>query len=200
VQRVAGKVDELADVTMKSGGTSTTFSRIKVDHLAQFMRDAAGNQKAEIDTFQFALLPDFEEQIAIKDNNFAAYGKYELKFADGWQLRSVSGTWDSTEVAIKALQTLGKAVKALAEVRQAQLGKVPKEPEGHYGDRAQGRPVLIARVCSTFIEPGMYRLQKSSERSAGTPCNGSELILEHGILTELGLCTKLDINTIVLTD
>jgi hypothetical protein len=153
-----------------------------------------------IPTFQYVMLPDFEEQIAIKDCNFAAKGKYDLKFADGWQLRSVDGSWDATEVAVKALQVLGDAVSAAADVRKEQLDKLPIKKATDPANVAS-RSVLAVIVQARYIEPGMYRIQKHSERHqepAGPEHNPEACC---GILADLGFPEPpLDVNTYLVSD
>jgi hypothetical protein len=149
--------------------------------------------------FQFVMLPDFEEQMAIKDCNFAARGKYELRFGDGWQLRTVGGSWDATQVAVRALQVLGDAVSATAAVRQEQLNKLPVvKKRGDLADQARGAQVLVVRVQGTYVEPGVYRLLKSAEKQA--PPEGSEGAngAAAGVLADLGLPTVTDVQTYLL--
>src|SRR4029450_1925794 len=68
---------------------------------------------------QVVMLPDFEEQYAIRNRNVAAKSTYDLHFTDGWQLDSVNGTWNSTELPIRILESITKVIKA-AEVLQLQ--------------------------------------------------------------------------------
>jgi hypothetical protein len=137
--------------------------------------------------FQFITLPDFEEQMAVRDVNFAAKGKYQMKFADGWQLRSVGGSWDATEVAVKALQVLGDAVKAAGAVRAEQLNKLPVATRRMADITGLGRPqVLVVLVQATYLEPGVYKLLKSSEQHEAAP---GEVPLDGtcALISELGL-------------
>jgi hypothetical protein len=153
-----------------------------------------------IPTFQYVMLPDFEEQIAIKDNNFAAKGKYELKFADGWQLRSVSGSWDATEVAIKALQVLGDAVSAAAEVRKEQLDKLPIKRATDAAN-VYSKTVLAVIVEARYIEPGIYRIQKHSERQQATAGDEHNQEACCAILADLGFPEPpLEVNTYLLSE
>jgi hypothetical protein len=149
--------------------------------------------------FQFITLPDFEEQMAIKDVNFAAKGKYELKFADGWQLRSVGGAWDATEVAVRALQVLGDAVKAAASVRAEQLNKLPTTVKSQKDITAGGTrlQVLVVRVEAVYINPGIYKLLKSSEQQAPTPAEAATGT-DCALISELGLPLVTDVQTYLL--
>jgi hypothetical protein len=178
------------------------------DQIVQTLTDTAPappvGAKADDTTpppFQFVMLPDFEEQLAIKDCNFAAKGKYELKFADGWQLRSVGGAWDATEVAVRALQVLSDAVSATAAVRQEQLNKLPVvKRKTDLADRTKGTQVIAVLVWGTYVEPGVYRLLKSSEKQAppAVPDGGPDCPVA-GILTDLGLPTVRDVQTYLLS-
>lgn len=144
---------------------------------------------------QFITLPDFEEQMAIKDCNFAAYSKYAVQFADGWQLRAVNGSFDSTEVAVRALQVLSNAISASAAVRKEQLDKLPaltqKSSGADLGD-AGTKPQRGVRVQSQYIEPGMYRMTKGSERQSGK-AEGTV-----GLISELGLPVISDVKVMML--
>jgi hypothetical protein len=153
-----------------------------------------------IPTFQYVMLPDFEEQMAIKDCNFAAKGKYELKFADGWQLRSVSGSWDATEVAVKALQVLGHAVSAAADVRKEQLDKLPIKRATDPAN-VSNRTVLAVIVQARYIEPGIYRIQRYSERQQPLAGNEHNLDACCAILADLGFPEPpLEVNTYLVSD
>ncbi|MCI0637992.1 MAG: hypothetical protein L0Y72_23540 [Gemmataceae bacterium] len=129
---------------------------------------------------QVVMLPDFEEQYAVQNRNFAAKGEYDLAFADGWQLDSVAGSWNSTEVPIKALVTLQGFITNFVKLKKAALGVKSLEVTP---------PTLGTRLFLTrsfYIEPGIYRLQKSWERVAAVNGDTSS---EHanGLLSELGL-------------
>lgn len=201
------KEEEKKDGDMKDKKDGAPLADIRVEALQRRLMLAdqlrqtlvADTSQTAPDAFQFVMLPDFEEQVAVKDVNFAAYGKYELKFADGWQLRSVSGTWDSTEVAIKALQVLSNAVSAAAEVRSEQLTKLPvKRPGADVTSQAVGQPVYAVRVVSTYIEPGVYRLQKTSEKTAVAPDAGAACP-EGGLLSDLGIPVVTDVRVQLVT-
>jgi hypothetical protein len=184
--------------------TATPLTPAQVKQMIADASAPAGSPKADDTTpsaFQFVMLPDFEEQMAVKDRNFAAKGKYELKFADGWQLRSVGGSWDATEVAVRALQVLSDAVSATAAVRQEQLNKLPvvKKQTDLADQAARAKQVFVVRVWGTYVEPGVYRLQKASEKQAApaAPEAAPECPVA-GILSDLGLPTVTDAQTYLL--
>lgn len=141
------------------------------------------------DNFQVVFLPDFEEQMAIKDCNFLAYGKYNLTFADGWQLAGVSGTWDSTEVPVRVLQSLSNAISAAAAVKTKALGTLPitadeiRKVGANTKDQGAGFKLALITMIE-YIPPGMYRLNKASELTEA--CKG------RGLLSEMGLPTAHD--------
>jgi hypothetical protein len=192
---VAGSAGDLAAQLARGGAGDPTFS---IQGLSQAdIKAYVGSITCPTpNSFQFVMLPDFEEQMAIKDCNFAAYSKYQLQFADGWQLRSVSGTWDATEVAIKALQVLSNAVSAAAEVRAEELTKLPVGRAGDvYGARG-GIPLWGVIVHATYLEPGIYRLQKASERSKDGGCATEADAL--GLLSELGIPTVSEVQLYVV--
>lgn len=135
---------------------------------------------------QIAMLPDFEEQMRIKDCNFLAWSKYGLAFKDGWQLAGVQGSWDSTEVPVRILQSVSKAISAAAAIKKKALSTLPISPaelrefrarKGNLDDPFD--PVLI--TVTEYIPPGVYRLNKPREM---------DRVICNGLLTELGLPTE----------
>lgn len=157
---------------------------------AAFMAMAADTtpaDPAEPPPFQVAFLPDFEEQMAVDNKNHLAYGKFELHFRDGWQLSSTKGTWDSTEVAVRMLQSVSNAISAAAAVQKTALDKLPAPAAPGTADAMEkvanaGATVVIVRRKS-YIEPGLYRLQKSWEMQGDEPQDQ----LGDGLLSSLGL-------------
>jgi hypothetical protein len=143
------------------------------------------------DNFQLIMLPDFEEQMAIKDCNLLAYGKYQLNFKDGWQLAGVGGSWDSTEVPVRILQSISNAISAAAAIEKKALTTLPITPEElrQFGLQA-GRGVrdadespYVLITTTEYIPPGVYRLNKPKEAGRAGGC---------GLLSELGIPTQTD--------
>lgn len=132
-------------------------------------------------------LPDFEEQMAVRHHNFAAKADIHLSFADGWQLRTVNGSFDSTDLPIKILDTIRKAISAAGAVETKRLqllggGETAADPANDLAAFDQVAVVVPVRVRvrhSRYIEPGLYRLQKPGE-AAGAGCGA-------GLLADLGV-------------
>lgn len=130
-------------------------------------------------------LPDFEEQMAVKSVNFLSKSKFSMIFADGWQLESVKGNHDSTAIPSAILDLVKSAISAATEVQEQRIKKGP----ANGGNRDSGTQnirlthVLITRC--TYIEPGVYRLQKPSEM--GGRCAGGL-----GLLADLGIPLRGD--------
>lgn len=136
---------------------------------------------------QVVMLPDFEEQYAIRNHNVAAKSAYDLHFTDGWQLESVNGTWNATEIPVRLLQSISKVIKA-AEVLQLQtMQSAPARtfaaPQP-FKMNAAGAPVVVRLVRSYYLEPGIYRIQKSWERQE---CEVHSIGAAAGLLSDLGL-------------
>lgn len=137
--------------------------------------------------FQVVHLPDFEEQMAVKHHAFLSTNKFSMLFRDGWQLDSLQNNSDTTDVPVAILKTLQKAISAAAGFESDRLRRVAEihgqgpAPQ----DTGEGKefiPRRMAVVQRYYIEPGMYRLNKESERNPDTdessPC---------GLLTAFGL-------------
>ncbi|WP_254508421.1 hypothetical protein [Anatilimnocola floriformis] len=147
-----------------------------------------------IPSFQVAHLPDFEEQMAVKHHAFLSTNKFSMLFRDGWQLDSLKSNSDTTEVPIAILKTLQKAIGAASSFEQERLKRVA-EIQGKGGENKDGGsngaaalvPQRMAGVVRYYIEPGMYRVNKESERTPGldeeSPC---------GLLTSFGLPIATD--------
>jgi hypothetical protein len=146
--------------------------------------------------FQVVFLPDFEEQYAIKNCNILAYSKYELHFADGWQLLNAQGSYDSTAIAVAFIKSVGNAITQLANLKTTALGQLAAKSPGAARDLAmksfkEGEVVvLIGRQM--YIEPGMYKLLKSWERDTtdgSPPCHVSG----NGVLADMGIPVTEDV-------
>ncbi|QDU59943.1 hypothetical protein Pan216_07780 [Planctomycetes bacterium Pan216] len=141
-----------------------------------------------IEKIQVVILPDFEEQIAIKDCNFAAKSSYGLEFKDGWQLKKVNGSFDSTEVPVALLDTIKTALGGSSSSEMKSSSTPTKSATGTTsGDSTAeeamlGRTVAAVLVERTYIPPGVYRLNKPSEMQTAVPCVG--------LLTDIGLTVE----------
>jgi hypothetical protein len=140
----------------------------------------------DVPGIQVVMLPDFEEQMAIRDRNFAAKSAYDLHFTDGWQLDSVNGAWNSTELPVRILQSIGKVIR-VAEALQLQALQAPAAsfaaPTAHAQNFA-GRPIIVNITRRYYLEPGIYRVQKSWEKH---PAECTTVGAAAGLLTDLGL-------------
>jgi hypothetical protein len=136
-------------------------------------------------------LPDFEEQVAVKDCNFLARSKYSLLFRDGWQLLSVDGTHDATEVAVRMLETVRQAIGLAGEVEARRISDLPVEaaplpPLGPPAGPREFKGLVAIRVEITrtlYIEPGFYRLNKASEMADDECRTGAGVLADMGIAT-----------------
>lgn len=161
--------------------------------LADQLKDADGSAVAAIEV---VMLPDFEHQMAIQDRNFAAKSKFSLDFEQGWQLKSVKGRFDSTDVPVRALQVLANAIGARADVKAEELQAAGRANQGAGSQDAAPQPIETKRagevmrgvlVRRQFIPPGMYRMMKAKEipPNCQSPC---------GYLSELGLPTESEVS------
>lgn len=138
---------------------------------------------------QIIHLPDFEEQMAVKSVNVLSKSKFSLVFADGWQLRLVKGKHDSTEVPVAILDLIRSAISAAADVEEQRLKTRPQpKTKEELAHEVRLTRVLITRC--TFIEPGVYRLQKPAEMAE--PCSGL------GLLGDLGIPLQSDVRVHLL--
>ena len=62
------------------------------------------------------LLPDFEEQYAIRNKNFLAKTQYKYTFAHGTELDAMSGSYSAVDVPVKILETVGNLITAAGAV------------------------------------------------------------------------------------
>lgn len=135
----------------------------------------------DVSSLQVIFLPDFEQQMTVKSENILAKNKYSMEFLDGWQLASVDAHHDSTAIPVAILNTIQNAIGAAADVesnRQKLLRE--SDPSGFEKSKQALQPQKVLITRSLYIEPGMYRLQKPSERSG-------ECVGGIGILEDLGV-------------
>jgi hypothetical protein len=151
-----------------------------------------------VDTFQIVHLPDFEEQMAVKHHNFLASGKFELKFLDGWQLKSAGGSFDSTEVPVEILKSLQNAITAAADIEEKRIQLRMKGSSADFSSRvpskAQQRAHRILVTRTYYIDAGMYRWTKESER------HGCEGDMGWGILADMGIPVLEDVKVQLLAE
>jgi hypothetical protein len=152
---------------------------------------AAPKSPSAVDRLTVVYLPDFEEQMVVKHENVLAHGKFAIAFRDGWELKSVGGSFDATDVPVQILNTVRNAISAAGAVEEKRAGgggagTNPAPAAGGAGKAGVARStdemvhafVVITRTL--YIDPGIYRLQKAAERD-GEPPTG------HGLLLNLGI-------------
>jgi len=133
-------------------------------------------------------LPDMEEQYAVHHHNFASNSQYKMSFQDGWMLRGVDGEFDSTDVVEDIFKTIDAAVNSAKTLGVTRLGGTPGEAAADLiaVDAAKmtgkdGVERLVFQVTrTTFIKPGMYRINKPWECDSVPPVG-------LGLLQQLGL-------------
>ena len=148
---------------------------------------SGGASGDDIPGLQVVMLPDFEEQMAVRNKTIAAKSAYDLHFTDGWQLESVNGAWNSTEVPIRLLQSITKVIKAAEALQLQAIGTAPKGPSPPPFTGKSNIWNLPAKVFVTrtyYLEPGIYRIQKSWERQ---PSEVNSVAAAAGLLSDLGL-------------
>lgn len=133
---------------------------------------------------QVAMLPDFEEQYRIKNINCLAHSKYKYSFANGWALTSATGSYDSTEVAVRLLQSLSKVIDSARKISNARTEARGSGSPRTYVEAGRSDLVLVAVARTQYVMPGVYKLLKSWERAA---CNPHHPQGGCGILGDMGL-------------
>jgi hypothetical protein len=135
---------------------------------------------------QVVFLPDLDEQYAIHNKNVLAKSAFRLAFADGWKLTDVGAKHDSTTVAIEVLNLIDKAIESAKKVGLAKLERTSQLAKDRgtretltTGVTLDGQP-LFQLVHSTYIRPGIYRLNKPWEGRGAVPRG-------EGLLVQLGL-------------
>jgi hypothetical protein len=143
-------------------------------------------------------LPDLDEQYAVNNKNFLAKSKYNLQFRDGWELVSVNGDFDSTEVAIELLDTIEQAIKTARKAATPSTTPAKTLPKvnpnkkfspGESNKKAppQNQTIAIQITEKLIIPPGLYRVNKPWETTDAPPTTD-------GLLAQLGLPTHVEYN------
>jgi hypothetical protein len=144
----------LAQATAPAGATDIQYMGIEDDEVPE--------PTSLTGKIQIVFLPDLDEQYAVHHCNVMAAGAYKLLFKDGWQLVSVDGEFDATEVATELVKTVEAALKAASSGGgggegagdRGSLVKVPVKAAGLI-------PVKVTRTQT--IMPGVYRINKPWE-------------------------------------
>lgn len=134
-------------------------------------------------------LPDFDEQYAIKSRNIIAKTDFRLDFGEGSELLGVSAEHDTTALALAVLRTIDKVINSEKDIQEAKIDRavaIQGEKKGaEFADKDRGVEYYFL-VETTYIKPGMYRLNKPWECAAATT-GGC------GLLTKLGLPTVVTV-------
>src|SRR5207253_114500 len=94
---------------------------------------------------QVVYLPDFEEQMSVEHVSVLSKSKIGLAFRDGWQLRSVTGNFDATDVPVQILKTVQNAIKAAGAVEGKRLELAGQAADAS-GAAAKGKDVVARLV------------------------------------------------------
>lgn len=181
-----------ADKTAPVGAVTTSLDVPKLSDLSTFKASDARTSAVLKGPMQIVFLPDMDEQYAIRSKNLLAKTAFALKFKEGWQLTDVGAEHDSTTVAIALLDTIDTAVNAAKDIALAGL-PAPALP-------ADVAPVLLSDSSlyylyeTTYIKPGVYRLNKPWEMDSETQAVGC------GLLAKLGLTTVSEIRLLTSTE
>ena len=165
--------------------------------------DAAPDKNAAVDRIRVVYLPDFEEQLAVKHRGQFSTNKFALRFVDGWQLGAVSAQINNTQIPVAALQVLqgllssAKPESTSTKTSSQQSSTGSSNPGAGDNGRSLGinkandeNPVYVTVVRRAILEPGMYRLNRTSEMDIHAQSSAT------GLLTHLGipLCEEVQID------
>jgi hypothetical protein len=183
---VAAGVVEVADQSggSKSSGTPSADSApLTIPAVTADPTPVAPPLEGDI---QIIFLPDMDEQYAVHNCNFLSKSGYQLYFKDGWQLTNVSGEFDSTAVPLEILNFIDTAINSAKNVAIAGIDQQARILGGDVADRAPalaaGRTVYQV-VTSTYLKPGVYRINKPWECRQDHPATGCGLLAMMGLAT-----------------
>lgn len=137
---------------------------------------------------QILYLPDLDEQYAIKSCNVFSKSAFRLDFSRGWRLDSVTAEQDSTPVALELLRTIDKAIDSARQLEETALSQQQGAPPTPGGAKAvyEDQTQVYYLVETTWIKPGLYRLNKPWECDGAAPTGC-------GFLAQLGLPTVVEV-------
>ncbi len=136
---------------------------------------------------QVVFLPDFEEQYAIQNRNVLAKTKYNYKFTNGTELTSISGSYNATDVPVKIIETFGKLIEAAGSVAKTRINPTGSASTSALLDQSVLPNADFYIKVQQVLEPGMYRVQKSWERTAVKADGGVGPEEACGLFYDLGL-------------
>ncbi len=135
---------------------------------------------------QIVFLPDMDEQYAVHNKSILAKSSFRFHFKDGWELTDVGGEYDSTTVTIELLNLVDTAVNSaksigLAKIdRAAAIAKTPSAADVGAVRLSDQEHQILQLVHSTYLRPGIYRLNKPWEIESEEPV-GQELLMQLGM-------------------
>jgi hypothetical protein len=146
---------------------------------------AKGQQYVPDSDIQIVFLPDLDEQYAIKSCNFVSKTAFNLSFGEGSTLDTVAANHDSTPVALELLRTVDSVIDAAKSLAGSQsqsdtTGGTPKAAKLVLGDANNESYLLIE---TTYLKPGVYRLNKPWEKDCGPQATGCGLLAKMGLPT-----------------
>jgi hypothetical protein len=153
------------------------------------------------DAIQVVFLPDFEEQYAIRNKNCQAKTKYKYTFRNGTELAGMAGSYNSTDVPVMIVETVGSLLQAAGQVAMtaiqpaSALTQAASSPTTRMNYGAGGKtdpdpnpnPIRYYVKIEHVLEPGIYRVQKSWERAAAMPLDGLKPEQFPGLFADVGL-------------
>lgn len=182
----AETVDTQAGMSGSGGVPSGVGDHLAVPAVAADNPPTDRNTARLSGSIEVVFLPDLDEQYAVHNKNILSKSAYNLYFRDGWELSDVSGEFDSTVVPIEILNFIDRAIDSAKTValsgvnQQARLlgasgadARATKQTEGY---------VVYQVVTTTFLKPGVYRINKPWEM-------GDKCAAGCGLLAKLGLAT-----------
>ena len=149
------------------------------------------------------MLPDFEEQYAIKNCNVLAQTQYDFSFSNG-MLVEAAGSYNSTAVPVQILKTVQQLLGSQAQLRKDELENlpIPGAPGQEQGGAKDAiDPATVYYVYrEAYVEPGLYRVQKSWERQAAEAEAGVAPERAQALLADMGLPVRHDVRVLTATE
>jgi hypothetical protein len=153
---------------------------------------------------QVVLLPDFEEQYAISNCNVLAKTTYDLSFNNG-MLSEAAGTFNAVTVPVRILQSVQNALGSKSDTVKNSVDSLPIPGTPATGPNAPkfqavDPETIYFVVHESYLEPGLYRIQKSWERCAAEAAYGVSPDRAAGLLTEMGIQVHSTVTVLTQAD
>jgi hypothetical protein len=199
-----------ADATQTTGQSGTTASggagsngtgTLKVPTVSTDPPPASRPTAPLKGDIEIIFLPDLDEQYAVHNCNVLSKSAYQLYFKDGWQLTDVSGEFDSTAVPLEILNFIDNAITAAKNVATAGIDQQARilgaaDVSGNTPSLTAGRTVYQV-ITSTYLKPGVYRINKPWECDQDHPATGCGLLANMGLATFEA--TRVEVNPTLRT-